>query len=207
MTMTTLPLRTCRPVLTLLALSLTPLAALAHPGGDAGSHHDLTAGLLHTLTGPDHLSVMLAVGLWSGGPTRDRRLPPWAVPAAFAGLLALGALLAAAGGWPAAALGAVESMIAASLLILGLLLATRRGLPAPAALLLAGGFALVHGAAHGLELSGGPALLGMALASTSLLALGTGLGLTAARLPRRWQALPRLAGAALALGGGALLWT
>ena len=175
------------------ALSL-PLAALAHTGADAGSHHGLLAGLLHPLSGPDHLAAMLAVGLWSGSTARR----PWVAPLAFANLLLLGALLALAG----LALPMVEPMIAASLLLLGLLLATRLSLPAPAAAVLVGGFALFHGAAHGGELAGGAALAGMLLSTVALHLAGMALG-------RQWRSGPvwlaRSAGGLVALLGSVLL--
>lgn len=180
--------------LTLTALAL-PLAALAHTGADAGSHHSgLLAGLMHPLTGLDHLAAMLVVGLWSGQ-TAQRS---WVAPLAFAALLLTGALLASSGlAWPA-----VEPMIAASLLVLGLLLATRRGLPAPAAAALVGGFALFHGAAHGGELAGGAALAGMLLSTVALHAAGV---LAGRALRQRAAALPRVLGGAVALAGSALL--
>ncbi|HWW73296.1 MAG TPA: HupE/UreJ family protein, partial [Duganella sp.] len=50
-----------KPKLTLMLLALTyGGAALAHPGHD----HGAMAGLLHPLTGIDHILAMLAVGLW-----------------------------------------------------------------------------------------------------------------------------------------------
>jgi urease accessory protein len=95
------------------------------------------AGLLHPLTGADHLAAMVAVGLWSALVAR-RAWPDllWA-PLGFAALLLAGAVLGLAGvGMPA-----VEPMIAASLLVLGLLVATRVRLPGLAAAALVGVFA------------------------------------------------------------------
>ena len=51
-----------RWLLLALLLSLLPSAALAHvPEGGAGS---VMAGLLHPVTGIDHVVAMVAVGLW-----------------------------------------------------------------------------------------------------------------------------------------------
>jgi urease accessory protein len=197
-----LPTRPLLYALSLCAAAL-PLAAAAHTGADAGAHHGLAAGLLHPFTGLDHLATMLAVGVWGGSTAtapgrglRERRL--WALPVTFAACLLTGALLAASG----LNLPAVEPMIAASLLVLGLLLATRQPLPAVWSAALVGGFALFHGAAHGQELAGGAAMGGMLLGSVLLQATGLGLGRA---LQGGRGLLPRLAGLAVALFGGALL--
>ena len=125
-----------------VALTLLPALAVAHPG------HELSAGsvmgLLHSLTGIDHLLAMLAVGAWAaqlGGGLR------WWVPVSFVSLMLLSALLGMSG----VQIGAVEQGIAASVCILGLLLAAAVRLPAALCVLLAGGFALFHGYAHGVE--------------------------------------------------------
>jgi urease accessory protein len=172
-------------------------AACAHPGGAAHVHADFFAGLLHPLTGADHLAAMLAVGLWSALAVR----PVWLAPAAFVAMLVLGALAGFAG----LAVPAVEPMVAASLLAIGLLVATQRGLPAVMAAGVAGMFAFFHGAAHGVELADGAqfaALAGMVLATCALHATGIALG----RLVlTRHQWLPRLTGSGVALLGATLL--
>jgi urease accessory protein len=186
----------------LLLIAALPLAAAAHTGADAGLHHGLGAGFLHPLSGPDHLAAMVAVGLWSALTAR-RAWPDllWA-PLGFALMLLAGSLLGLAG----VQLPAVEPMIAASLLVLGLLVLTRRRLPAVAAAALVGVFAVFHGVAHGQELAGesGAALtLGGMLAATVLLhAGGIAIG-WALRNGHRW--MPRVAGAAVAIFGIALL--
>jgi len=183
-------------------LALLPLAASAHTGADAGLHHGFLAGFMHPLTGPDHLAAMVAVGLWSALTAR-RAWPDllWA-PLGFASMLLVGALAGLAG----VQLPAVEPMIAASLLVLGLLVATRKRLPAFATATLVGAFALFHGVAHGQELHGesGAALTlaGMLAATVLLHAAGIAAG-WALRHGHRW--LPRVAGAAVALFGVALL--
>ena len=186
----------------LLLIAALPLAAAAHTGADAGLHHGLGAGFLHPLSGPDHLAAMVAVGLWSALTAR-RAWPDllWA-PLGFALMLLAGSLLGLAG----VQLPAVEPMIAASLLVLGLLVFTQRRLPALAAAALVGVFAVFHGVAHGQELAGesGAALtLGGMLAATVLLhAGGIAIGWTL-RNGHRW--MPRVAGAAVAIFGIALL--
>ncbi|EGI78435.1 HupE/UreJ family protein [Hylemonella gracilis] len=144
------------------------LAASAHVGADGGGHHGFLAGFSHPFFGLDHLAAMLAVGVWSA--LAVRRI--WVAPLAFALTLLAGALLAQAG----LTFPAVEPMIAASLLVVGLLLALRAQLSAAAAAALVAVFALFHGAAHGNELTGAPALAGMVLGTALLHGAGLLLG-------------------------------
>ncbi|SDD94313.1 urease accessory protein [Variovorax sp. CF079] len=186
----------------LLLIAALPLAAAAHTGADAGLHHGFMSGFLHPLTGFDHLAAMVAVGLWSALTAR-RAWPDllWA-PLGFALMLLAGALLGLAG----VQLPVVEPMIAASLLVLGLLVVTQRRLPALAAAALVGLFAVFHGVAHGQELAGesGAALTlaGMLAATVLLHAAGIAIGWSL-RHANRW--VPRVAGAAVAIFGVALL--
>jgi urease accessory protein len=190
--MTTLPRR-----LGLAAAALLPTLALAHTGAGAPHGHDaFFNGLLHPLTGIDHLAAMLALGIWSALTVRPAAL----APAAFVLLLAAGALA----GYAGLAVPAVEPMIAVSLLVIGLLLARRQQLPLAAGAALAGGFAFFHGVAHGSELAAGgaPALAGMLISTALLLLTGLALGRHALRSRRT---LSTAAGGAVALLGSALL--
>jgi urease accessory protein len=188
------------PALALLAA--LPVAAGAHTGVDGGLHHGLVTGFLHPLTGADHLAAMVAVGLWSALTAR-RAWPDllWA-PLGFAAMLLIGALAGLYG----LRLPAVEPMIAASLLVIGLLVVTQRHLPGLAAAAIVGVFAVFHGVAHGQELAGesGAALTlaGMLAATVLLHIAGITIGWSL-RNGHRW--LPRLAGAAVAAFGVALL--
>jgi len=112
--------------------------ASAHIGTDVHSHGSFMTGLLHPLSGLDHLLAMLAVGVWSA--VSARRAGPallWG-PLAFANMLVLGALLGLQGLGGAA----VEPMVAASVLALGLLVLTRQGMNAAASMVLVGGVLL-----------------------------------------------------------------
>ena len=184
---------TLRPRVLLFAVLLAGAgAAGAHPSGVSHVHPDFLAGLLHPLTGADHLAAMLAVGMWSALAVR----PVWLAPAAFVAMLVAGALAGFAG----LSVPAVEPMIAASLLVIGLLVAARRGLPVAAAAGLVGAFAFFHGAAHGVELADGAqfaALAGMVLTTCALHAAGIAIG--------RWTWLSRIAGSGVALLGATLL--
>ena len=187
--------------LILIAATALSTSASAHLGTDSGTHHTLVDGLLHPLTGLDHLAAMLAVGLWSAlSATSARRI--WLAPVAFAGMLLVGALL----GLNGLALPAVEPMSAASLLVMGLLVASRAKLPLAVTAGVVGVFAVFHGIAHGTELAGGgngfAPLLGMLVATIALHLAGVGLGL-ALRSHSVWW--PRVVGGLTALLGGAFL--
>ena len=193
-----------RRALPLFAMPLLalPLAASAHVGSDAGSHHGFIAGLLHPLTGVDHLAVMLAVGLWAALSARRAWPDLLAAPLGFAGMLLFGAVL----GLNGFSLPYVEPMIAVSLLALGLLVATRWAVNGLAAAALVGFFALFHGVAHGQEFGASAqawaTLAGMVTATLLLHLGGVLLGWQLRHAPR-W--MPRLAGSALLLLGVGLL--
>ena len=179
-------------------LGLSTLAQ-AHVGADLADHHalGLVNGLLHPFTGLDHLAAMLAVGFWSALSTRR----VWLAPLACANMLLVGALVGMSG----IALPAREPLVAATVLALGLLVATRMQFAGAAAALLAGGFAVFHGMAHGVEFTGAnpvDVLVGMVTGTVVLHSLGLAVGL-ALRSHSAWW--PRLAGATLALWGGVLL--
>jgi urease accessory protein len=183
-----------------LAAGLVLLAspAFAHAGAHEGT--GFVAGLLHPVSGLDHLLAMIAVGLWAaqiGG--RALRLLPVAFPVA----MVLGALAA---GW-GVGVPAVEIGIAVSVLALGgvILLAAKPHVVGGMALVAA--FAVLHGHAHGAEV---PAAadplaygLGFVLTTAALHLLGVALGLVLAS-PRAIAAV-RMVGAAIALAGIGLL--
>lgn len=173
-------------------LMLTVLPVFAH-SGHAEQSVSFMMGFIHPLTGLDHMLAMFAVGLWSAATTR--RI--WLAPVIFAATLLIGALLAQSG----LALPAVEPVIAASVLLLGLLVMSRRRLPDVGVAVMAAGFALFHGAAHGHELSATTALAGMVLATALLHCLGIAVGLPLKSRSLWWQ---RIAGSGIALVGAGL---
>ncbi len=80
---------------TLVALllgALAPTAALAHPGHATGAN--LVAGVLHPLTGLDHVLMIVAVSAWAALLAPSGRL---LVAACLALFVALGALLPVGG--------------------------------------------------------------------------------------------------------------
>ena len=118
-------------------------AALAHSGADAAL--GLKSGLLHPVTGLDHLVAMVAVGLWGaqlGNPAI------WMLPITFPLVMAMGGLVGIAG----LPLPLPEQAIALSGIALGALVAFRTRAPLAIAMLLVGVFAIFHGYAHGREL-------------------------------------------------------
>ena len=179
-----------------LTFALLPTAAMAHPA----AYHalSLSSGVLHPLTGADHLLAMVAVGLLA-----SQQKKVWLWPLAFMGAMLAGGILGMGG----FALPLIEPAIAASLLVLGLLIATVTVLPAWAGFALVAVFGLFHGNAHGLEapIDGSSLLYGMGfLAATGLLhALGVGLGLATMKI-----SLPhvmRACGLLVAAAGGVFL--
>jgi urease accessory protein len=182
--------------LTLIAGMLIATPALAHPGHGAAA--SFAAGIAHPLTGLDHITVMIAVGLWAalkGG----RAL--WVWPATFVGVMLAGGAL----GMAHVPLPYVEPGILASVVALGLMVALAVDLPVAVGGAIVGAFALLHGHAHGTEvaetLGGAEYMAGFALATASLHLAGIGFALTMQRAALR--PLVRLAGVAcVAVGAG-----
>lgn len=174
-------------VRTALVLGSTAVAALLMaPAAGAHTGHGTdgaVAGLLHPLTGVDHLVAIVAVGLLAATAWRGRMV--WSVPAGFVGGMLAGALLGMAG----AAVPGVEVAIAASVLLLGLLVGVPGGLPDRGAgrwvTLLAALLGAVHGHAHGAELPASAApwqyVAGFVAATVVLHLLGAALGVAVRR--------------------------
>ncbi|WP_416068654.1 HupE/UreJ family protein (plasmid) [Rhizobium sp. YTUHZ045] len=179
-------------------------AALTLPGvahAHVGLHSDGTlAGLAHPFSGLDHMLAMVAVGFWAstlGGRAR------WIVPLAFVAVMAVGGILGIQG----AALPMIETAIALTVAVLGLLVAFEVKVPTPVAAAIVGIAALFHGQAHGAELPAMANATGYVagfLAATIALH-GLGIGLASLRFGRASQIVARIAGAAVALAGAALL--
>lgn len=170
-----------------LAFLALALPAAAHPGHAAPG--GLAAGLLHPVSGIDHLLALVAVGLWSRQQRQGVVLAP-----TFLVMMALGA--ASAGG---VRLPALELSIAATVLLLGALAACapgwQRRVAPQAAVIIVGSCAFVHGLAHGNELDGTASGAGFLLASALVMLAGA---LPGERL-RRWL------GAAIGTAGACLV--
>jgi len=186
-----------------ITLLLLPLLAAAHvEGGAAAGNGGFLTGLMHPVSGLDHVAAMVAVGLWGaqlGAPAL------WALPVAFPLIMALGGAAGAAG----LPLPGIETGIAASGLLLGLAVLLNVRMPLWAALVPVSVFAIFHGHAHGTEMPdyGAPLLYaaGFVLATGMLHLCGIAIGLL-----WRWpggQWLVRASGGLIASVGGFLLLT
>lgn len=187
--------RVTGPLAMLLTLASAP--AFAHTG--AGPVDGFLYGLMHPLTGLDHMLAMVAVGLWAGLVGGNARI---AYPAAFVGTMAL----AGAWGMSGGSLPGVEIGIAFSVIILGAAVALKASPPLAAGTLACGILAIFHGFAHGAELpenaSGLAYGVGFILATAVLHLVGI---LLAGTIAVRAPLIARIAGGGLVLAGVALL--
>jgi urease accessory protein len=122
---------------------MLPLEAFAHTPAEVAL--GLRSGLLHPITGLDHVVAMVAVGLWGaqlGAPAI------WILPITFPLVMAAGKLLGLAN----VPLPGVEEAVALSGIALGILVALHARPPLWVATLIVGAFAIFHGYTHGREL-------------------------------------------------------
>lgn len=176
-----------------IALLASASVASAHP---VDATRDLANGMLHPLTGLDHLLAMLAVSVWAGSDPRKISL---ASPVAFMVFL-FGGLLAGSLGLH---LSMIELLISVSLIGTGFFLMGTTKLPTPLACAAAAAFAFCHGLAHGNEIPPGSSIgqfaVGMMTATVFILAGGFVLAVMIRRL--RYDALFRIGGAAVTACG------
>ncbi|OBQ94836.1 HupE/UreJ family protein [Mesorhizobium sp. AA23] len=187
---------TKRTALATILFLAAAMPAYAHVG--VGTTSSFTTGFMHPLSGLDHMTVMIAVGLWAA---MKGSKAVWAWPLAFVGVMVAGAAL----GMLQVPVPFVEPGILASVVALGLLVALAVDLPVSAGVAIIGLFALFHGHAHGTEVpenAGGLEYMAGFAVATALL---HGIGIAAALgLGLRFRALARLAGAACATVGAGL---
>jgi urease accessory protein len=191
-------LRAAPSLVIAMASLLLAQPAFAHEQSGVGG--GLVSGLLHPLTGMDHLIAMVAVGIWGA-----QLGPPaiWVLPITFPLVMAIGGVL----GVLHIPLPMPELVIALSALILGAAVAMRLRLPFAVAAMIVAVFAVFHGHAHGAELpsSANPLAYGVGfVVATGLLHLcGIAIGTLT-----RWPAGERLIqgfGAVIAVLGGYFL--
>lgn len=132
---------------TLIVVSTLLWAVDAHAHAETGVAGGLVSGLLHPVTGLDHLIAMVAVGIWGA---QLGRPAIWILPITFPMIMAFGGLLGLSG-LPIPA-GFVEFGIALSAVTLGALVALRWAIPVWGAAVIVSLFGLCHGHAHGSEL-------------------------------------------------------
>jgi urease accessory protein len=185
-------------LMTAFVLAATrPLYAHVQEGQAAG----FVTGLLHPISGADHVLAMIAVGLWGaqlGQPA------VWLLPVTFPMVMAFGGFLGLVG----LPIPGVQIGIALSAILLGMAVAREARPPVWVAAALVGAFAVYHGHAHGTELPAGQSGLmysiGFVVATGCLHGVGIAIGLI-----HRWPAgrvALRVAGAAVALAGVAFMW-
>jgi urease accessory protein len=192
--------RRSRLALASAAAILVPAVAFGHPGhADSGG---LAQGFAHPFGGLDHVMAMVAVGLLAA---RSGGRALFCVPASFLGMMAFGGALGFAG----VQVPAIEAGIALSVVVLGLMAALRAAMGVTAAALLAGLFAVFHGAAHAAEIPAAADGLTYAagfLAATALLhAAGLAAGLAGRTSAGLLAPSLRAAAAATSLAGVGLL--
>ena len=191
-------MRTVTFIVATVALLAFPSPLAAHEGGAAAG---LLSGLLHPISGLDHVLAMLAVGIWGA-----QMGPPaiWVLPVTFPMVMAFGGMLSLVG----MPVPGVEIGIGLSALLLGLMVALERRPDLRAAAVLVGFFAIFHGYAHGAELPEGQSgilySIGFVVSTGTLHASGIGVGLIH-RWDRGKRAL-RTVGAGIAAGGAWFPW-
>lgn len=188
------------PAACLVGLSALLFSAIAAAHGGHEHLGGLAAGMLHPVSGADHVLAMVAIGLWARQlPARAAAL---AVPAVFLILMSFGGLLYFVG----VRVPNVEPLALASVVALGLLIAAAARLPLGVCAAMAGGFALLHGYLHLSEMPRMAAPLSYAggfLISTALLHL-SGIGLAQLMLRANSPGAIRWAGSAVAIAGATL---
>jgi urease accessory protein len=185
----------------LLLLTLWCLPGTAEAHQEKGTVWGFTSGFIHPLTGLDHITAMVAVGLWGaflGAPAI------WVLPVVFPMVMAFGGALGVLG----VPLPGVETGIALSSVVLGLMVAFAVRPPLWVAAVIVGSFAICHGWAHGNEMPKSENAMTYAMGfviATGLLHLsGIAFGLLV-----RWswgKKLVRLGGVAIALVGFGFLF-
>jgi len=185
--------------LTVFIVLMLPLMAFAHVESGAASSGFIT-GMLHPVTGLDHVIAMVAVGLWGA----QLGLPAlWVLPIAFPLIMAIGGAVGAIG----IGLPGVEVGIALSGLFLGAMVLFNVRMPLWAALIPISFFAIFHGHAHGTEMP----KLSVPLMYAAGFVLSTGLlHLSGIAIGGLWkwpigQWIVRGSGAVIALLGGSFL--
>ena len=191
--------RSLLPLALLLTIALLAAPAWAHE--QQGQAVGFVTGLLHPVSGLDHVLAMVAVGLWGaqlGAPAI------WLLPITFPLVMAMGAML----GFLGVPVPGIEYGVAASGILLGAMVMFEVRPPLAGAALLVGFFAIFHGHAHGTELPPGQSALlysmGFVMATGGLHAAGIGIGTIHRWAPGR--RLLRAAGAIVAAGGVFYMW-
>jgi urease accessory protein len=183
--------------MTLLAL-LSPTAVFAHAGH---SSDGILTGMLHPLTGMDHLLVMLGVGLLAvlaGGKAK------WQIPLTFLAAMLIGALIALS----QINIAGIELLIVISVIATGVALFKRIKLSGAIMFSVVAVFAASHGFAHGVEMPVSVEMMkyfaGFIAVTFILQMVGMQVGLMLIKL-NLGRLTYRISGALLTIFGGGLL--
>jgi urease accessory protein len=168
----------------------------------AGDARGLLSGVLHPISGLDHVLAMVSVGLWG---TQLGQPAIWILPVTFPMMMAVGGFL----GFLGVPLPGTEMGIAFSMVVLGGAVMLEAHPPLPVVMAVVAFFAVFHGYAHGTELPPGES----ALLYSFGFVMGTGLlhlaGIAMGEV-RRWgwgKGALRIAGTAVSLAGFAFIWS
>jgi urease accessory protein len=188
-----------RPVAVAVVLMALAGDAEAHIRADEAT--GFFSGVLHPVSGLDHILAMVSVGVWGaqlGSPAI------WILPVTFPVMMAFGGLL----GFLGVPLPATEIGIALSMVVLGAAVMLKALPPLPVVMVIVAFFAIFHGYAHGTELPRGESALlfslGFVVATGFLHLLGITIGLI-----HRWawgERALRVAGSGVSLAGALFLW-
>lgn len=188
-----------KKILPLLFFAALPGAAFAHAGGGLDHSHGFMAGLLHPLTGMDHILAMVSVGLLAALMGSKAR---WLLPTAFMTMMAAGGMISVWG----LSLPFSEILIALSVIVLGAMVFTGRSVPTAIAVAITGAFAVFHGSAHGLAMPAGSSIaafgLGFVVTTGLLHLVGLGVGTLSVRSS---PVVARIAGVAVTVAGLGIL--
>jgi urease accessory protein len=186
----------------LLALALMAWGGHAEAHIVAGDATGFFSGVLHPISGLDHILAMVSVGVWGaqlGAPAI------WILPVTFPVMMAFGGLL----GFLGVPLPATEIGIAVSMVVLGVAVMLEARPPLAVVMGIVAFFAIFHGYAHGTELPRGESALlyslGFVVATGFLHLVGITIGLI-----HRWswgERALRLAGSGVSLVGAFFLWS
>ena len=166
-----------------LAAVLQPLVATAHPLHWASESIGFWGGLLHPLTGADHLLIMLAVGLWISQIGNSWRV---FMPVTFAIFMLIGCGLSLV----SVEIAYAEPLMYLAVLALALTLILVRKIPAHFAILVPAGIAVLHGYVHAyemwLDVDAITYTIGFDLSTMMLIAAGMTTGAVLKRLAEKF---------------------
>ncbi|MTI17939.1 HupE/UreJ family protein [Rhodobacteraceae bacterium RKSG542] len=178
-----------------LTAFLTVLASSANAHSLMSANGGVISGLLHPLSGVDHILAMVCAGVWASFLGRKSS---FVLPVAFITAMTVGYALTFAG----VTVPLIETGIVASVIAFGIAIAMSLKVSLVAGTAIIAFLALFHGAAHGVEAPVGSAagyVIGFVAASFALVCSGVVMGKLGQSNAGKLSL--RVAGALAALGG------